>query len=87
MQALRIRSNPQAIGYASFNFVSRLHAIPYRGVRCSLRNAKSGQYLGARNFWMVTRGKARGPVAGFLKWVRRSGSARRIIQRNWVPLR
>ena len=87
LQALRIKSNPQAIGYASFNFVSGLHSIPYRGVRCSLRNAKSGQYLGARNFWMVTRGKARGPVASFLRWSRRSGSARRIIQRNWVPLR
>ena len=32
------------------------HAVPYKGVACTLRNAKSGQYGGVRNFYMVTRG-------------------------------
>ena len=31
----------------------------YKGVPCTLRNAKSGQYGGLRNFYMVTRGRAR----------------------------
>ena len=33
---------------------------PTRASACNLRNAKSGQYGGVRNFWMVTRGRARG---------------------------
>lgn len=86
-QAARVGDIPQAIGYASFNFTSGVHAVPYQGVPCSLRNAKSGRYGGTRNFWMVTRGKAHGVVASFLKFVRKSARARRVIARHWVPLR
>ena len=53
-----IASNPNAIGYVDFNFTGRHAVVPYRGVACTLRNAKSGQYGGVRNFWLVTRGKA-----------------------------
>jgi phosphate transport system substrate-binding protein len=87
LQAQAIRSNPNAIGYASFNFTDGLHTIPYRGVSCTLRNAKSGQYLGARNFWMVTRGQARGAAKAFIRWIRNSPKARSIVNTNWVALR
>jgi phosphate transport system substrate-binding protein len=82
-----VKSNREAMGYASLNFTRGTHAIPYRGVRCNLRNAKSGSYLGTRNFWMVTRGRARGAAKAFIRWIRRSRKARRIISRNWVPIR
>ena len=36
------------------------HTVSYNGVPCTLRNAKSGQYGGVRNFWMITRGAATG---------------------------
>ena len=36
----------------------RRHPVAYKGVTCNLRNAKSGQYGGLRNFCMVTRGNA-----------------------------
>lgn len=87
LQAQTIRSNANAIGYASFNFVEGLHAIPYRGVQCTLRNAKSGQYLGSRNFWMVTRGPAKGEAKAWIRWIRNSRAARGIINSNWVALR
>jgi phosphate transport system substrate-binding protein len=87
LQAQSIRSNPNAIGYASFNFTDGLHSVPYRGVSCTLRNAKSGQYLGARNFWMVTRGQARGAAKAWIRWIRTSRRARAIINTNWVALR
>ena len=45
-----------------------------------------GQYGGVRNFWLVTRGKATGAAASWIKWVR-SRAARKIIARNWVPLK
>jgi phosphate transport system substrate-binding protein len=81
-----IASNENAIGYVDFNFTRGTHTIPYRGVACSLRNAKSGQYGGVRNFWLVSRGKAKGAAASFVKWTK-SRAARKIIATNWVPLK
>ena len=81
-----ISSNKSAIGYVDFNFTRGLHTVPYKGVACSLRNAKSGQYGGVRNFWLVSRGKATGAAASFIKWTK-SRAARKIIATNWVPLR
>jgi phosphate transport system substrate-binding protein len=81
-----IASNPNAIGYVDFNFTSGLSTTPYKGVVCTLRNAKSGQYGGVRNFWLVTRGAASGAAKSWIKWVR-SRKARKIIATNWVPLK
>jgi phosphate transport system substrate-binding protein len=81
-----IASNPSAIGYVDFNFTEGLAVAPYRGVACTLRNAKSGQYGGVRNFWLVTRGKATGAAAKWIKFVR-SSKAKKIIAKNWVPLK
>jgi phosphate transport system substrate-binding protein len=81
-----ISSDRNAIGYVDFNFTSGLHTVPYKGVSCSLRNAKSGQYGGVRNFWLVSRGKAKGAAASWLKWIKGS-KARRVIAKNWVPLK
>ena len=52
----RSRSDQNAIGYVDFKFTEGTHAVPYKGVACNLRNAKSGQYPGVRNFWFVTLG-------------------------------
>jgi phosphate transport system substrate-binding protein len=87
LQANAIKSNPNAIGYASFNFTKGLHDVPYAGNLCNLRNAKAGTYGGARNFFMVTRGKASGATKAFIRFIRRSSKAKRITQTNWVPLR
>lgn len=86
LQAQTIKSNPNAIGYASFAFTGGLHAIPYQGVPCTLRNAKSGQYAGARNFYLVSRGRARGLAKKFIAFAR-SKAAKKIVASNWVPLR
>jgi phosphate transport system substrate-binding protein len=85
LQAQAVKSNPNAIGYASFNFTKGLWDIPYKGVGCSLRNAKSGQYLGSRNFWMVTRGAPTGAAKAWIRWIRDSATARGIVSSSWVP--
>ncbi len=84
--AQQVRADPNAIGFVSFDFVSGSWAVPYQGVPCTLRNAKSGQYGGVRNFWMVTRGKPTGGAKSFLKWVTRSSTAKGIISKHWIPL-
>lgn len=86
-QAVRSSQNKTAIGYVSFKFTSGLNPVSYQGVGCSLRNAKSGQYGGTRNFWMVTRGKASGLAKSFINWIRTNSTAKRITAGDWVPLR
>jgi phosphate transport system substrate-binding protein len=80
-------ANPGAIGYVSFDFTRGTNRVAYRGVQCTLRNAKAGTYGGTRNFWMVTRGQPRGAVASFIRWIQSSAAAARITASNWVPLR
>ena len=86
LQAQTIKSDPNAIGYVSFNFVRGLHTVPYLGVPCTLRNAKSGQYAGSRNFYFVSRGTARGVAKQFINFSR-GAKAQAIVASNWVPLR
>lgn len=81
-----VRSNRSAIAYIDFKFTGGTAVAPYQGVPCNLRNAKSGQYQGVRNFWLVTRGRASGAAAQFLRWVQ-SSSGQRIVANGWVSLR
>lgn len=87
LQAQSIAADPQSIGYASFSFTSGLFSVPYEGVPCSLRNAKSGEYGGIRNFYFVTRGPAKGEAKKFIEFSRKSSAAKKIIASDWVPLK
>ena len=85
--AQSISRDPNAIGYVSLAFTRGLNDARYKGVGCTLRNAKSGQYEGTRNFWMVTRGAATGAARKFISWVQNNSLAQSIIARGWVPLK
>lgn len=87
LQAQSIKADPQSIGYASFSFTKGLFDVPYEGVPCTLRNAKSGEYGGIRNFYFVTRGKAKGVAKRFIEFSRKSNAAKKIIASDWVPLK
>jgi phosphate transport system substrate-binding protein len=79
--------NANAIGFVSFAFTSGTHAVPYEGIPCSLRNAKSGQYQGVRNFWMVTKGAPKGAAGKFISWVTSGNKVtKKIIASNWIPV-
>jgi phosphate transport system substrate-binding protein len=82
-----VQSDKNAVGYVSLDFVSGTHPAGYEGVACNLRNAKSGEYGGVRNFWMVTRGRAKGAVQKFIYWVQNSAKAQAIVGKHWVPLK
>jgi len=81
-----VSSNKSAIGFVSLDFVKGINAVGYAGVACNLRNAKSGQYKGVRNFWMVTRGAAQGTTADYLNWVQKSAKAKAVAGTHWIPL-
>ena len=82
-----VRSDKNAIGFVSFDFVKGTNAVGYQGVPCSLRNAKSGQYKGVRNFWMVTRGAPTGAAKQWIKWIQSNAAAKRIVGTDWIPVR
>ncbi len=88
LEETSVATDKQAIGFVSFAYTKSVHTVDYSGVACNLRNARSGQYLGVRNFWMVTKGPAKGAVAKFIAWVT-SGkrSVDNIITSSWIAIK
>jgi len=80
-----VQSDKNAIGYVDFNFTKGTYAVPYKGVACSLNNAKSGQYPGVRNFWYVTLGAPKGEVKKFIDYARSPAVQSGIVAKNYVP--
>jgi phosphate transport system substrate-binding protein len=81
-----VKSDKNAIGYVDFQFTSGTSPVSYNGVACNLRNAKSGQYGGTRNFWMVTRGRPSADAAKFISFIK-SSAGQAIVASGWVPTR
>lgn len=81
-----VKGDPNGIGYVSLAFTGGLHTVPYKGVACNLRNAKSGQYGGIRNFYMVTRGAPTGAAKKWINWITHSKAAAKVTATQWVPL-
>jgi phosphate transport system substrate-binding protein len=82
-----VSADANAIGFVSFAYTSGVHPADYQGVACNLRNARTGQYGGVRNFWMVTKGVPKGEAAKYIAWVT-SGkkSVDNIINSNWIAV-
>jgi phosphate transport system substrate-binding protein len=79
--------NEDGIGFVSFAFTPGTHVVSYQGIPCTLRNAKSGQYQGVRNFWMVTKGRPKGAALAFIKWVTSGNkTTKKIIASTWIPI-
>jgi phosphate transport system substrate-binding protein len=80
-----------AIGFVSFaqTVNGGVHTVSYQGIPCNLRNAKSGQYLGVRNFWFVTRKSGVSAAAvKFINWVTKPGNkvVRSIVSSEWIAI-
>ena len=71
---------PAAWGYLDLAFTRGLHAVAYEGVPCSA----SGAYPARRELGLVTRGKPRGALARFLRWIARDPTAKRVIRTRYV---
>jgi len=83
-----VHADSKAIGFVSFAYTGGVNPVGYQGIPCNLRNAKSGQYGGVRNFWMVTKGRPKGEAAKFLEWVTRPGNqtVRSIVNSSWIAI-
>lgn len=87
LMQLHVEKDEHAIGFVSFAYTGGVHPVSYQGVACNLRNARSGQYEGVRNFWMVTKGAPKGEAAKFIDWVT-SGKKNvdAIINSSWIAV-
>ena len=83
----QLQRDPLAIGYVSLAFQDGVSTSNYKGVPCTLRAAKSGQYPGTRPLFLVTRGAPTGASAKWIKWIRNSKAALRIAALEWVPFK
>jgi phosphate transport system substrate-binding protein len=82
-----VSGDRQAVGFVSFAYTAGVNAVGYQGIECNLRNAKSGQYGGVRNFWMVTKGVPRGEAAKFIRWVTSGNkTTKKIINSSWIAV-
>ncbi len=82
-----VSADANAIGFVSFAYTAGIHAAAYQGVACTLRNARSGQYGGVRNFWMITKGTPKGETKKFLGWVTSGNkTTKNIINSNWIAI-
>jgi phosphate transport system substrate-binding protein len=93
-----VSSDKSAIGFVSFaaTLAGGVHTVDYGGIPCTLRNAKSGQYGGVRNFWFVSKGVKKngvlqippGEARKFIEWVTKPGNAkaRAIISSEWIAI-
>jgi phosphate transport system substrate-binding protein len=80
-----------AIGFTSFaaTLNGGVHTVEYQGIPCTLANAKSGQYGGVRNFWMVTKKVGTSPEAiRFIDWITKPGNltVRKIVSSEWIAI-
>jgi phosphate transport system substrate-binding protein len=81
-----VEATPAAWGYVDIAFTDGLHALRYDGVACERATIRSGAYPARRPLGIVTRGRARGPVARFLRWIAASPKARRVIASRYLTV-
>jgi phosphate transport system substrate-binding protein len=91
LEVQAVQAQKSAIGFVSFSatIYGGVHNVDYQGVPCTLPNAKSGQYGGVRNFWMVTKKVGTSPEAiKFIDWVTKPGNltVRKIVSSEWIAI-
>ena len=81
-----MEATPSAWGYVDVAFIDGLHALRYDGVACERATIRSGAYPGPRPLGIVTRGRPRGAVARFLRWIAGSRKAQQVIASRYLPV-
>jgi phosphate transport system substrate-binding protein len=81
-----VQATPAAVGYVDAAFTDGLHVLRYDGVACNRSTIRSGTYPARRPLGLVTRGRPRGPVARFLRWIGESRKARQVVASRYLTV-
>ncbi len=76
---------PAAFGYVDLAYAGPLHVLSYQGVPCTRETIRNATYPAQRPLGVVTRGKPRGALKRFLRWVATSRKARQVVATRYVP--
>jgi phosphate transport system substrate-binding protein len=80
-----IEATPAAFGYVDLAVAGPLHTLTYQGVACTRTTIRNATYPAQRPLGVVTRGKPRGALKRFLRWVATSRKARQVIATRYIP--
>jgi phosphate transport system substrate-binding protein len=80
-----VEQTPGAFGYVDLALTQPVHMIPYEGVGCTRATIKNRTYPARRPLGVVTRGRPRGALGRFLRWVKTSRKARQVIATRYIP--
>jgi phosphate transport system substrate-binding protein len=85
-----VATDPNAIGFLSDYFAlddKKINPIAYNGIGCNVADTVNETYPGWSFFYEVTRGSATGtPEGRFINWIQTSKPAKKIIEKQWIPL-
>jgi phosphate transport system substrate-binding protein len=79
-----VEATPAAFAYLDLAASGPVHDIPYEGHPCTRATVRDGSYPARRPLAIVTRGRPKPALRGFLRWVRTSRTARRVLNRRYV---
>jgi phosphate transport system substrate-binding protein len=79
-----VAGTPGAWGYLDLNFARTVHAVAYEGIPCTRATVVSRRYPARRVLGFVTRGRPRGELLRFLRWIKRDATAKRVIATRYV---
>jgi phosphate transport system substrate-binding protein len=75
-----VLATSSAWGYVELAFTAGLNVVAYQGNPCS----ETAPYPARREFGVVTRGRPRGALGRFLRWIARDATAKRVIASRYV---
>ncbi len=79
-----VEATPAAFGYMDLAATGPVHAIPYEGHPCTRATVGDGSYPARRPLGIVTHGQPKRAVRQFLRWIRTSRAAQRVLNRHYI---
>jgi phosphate transport system substrate-binding protein len=78
-----VEATPAAFAYLDLAAAGPVHA-PFEGHPCTRATVRDGSYPARRPLAIVTKGRPKRAVRAFLRWIRTSRTARRVLDRRYV---
>ena len=79
-----VKATPAAFAYLDLAAAGPVHAIPFEGQPCTRASVRDGRYPARRPLGIVTKGRPKPALRKFLRWIRTSRTAHRVLDRRYV---
>jgi ABC-type phosphate transport system substrate-binding protein len=79
-----LEATPAAFAYLDLAATGPVHAIPYEWHPCTRATVRDGSYPARRPLGIATKARPKPALRKFLRWIRTSRTARRVLNRRYV---